>query len=106
AATSVEQLGVDHGTHGLVDAVAAHVLEQLERTVARELELAEGRHVDDADPLAHGPVLDRDAIVVRRPRPAEPTLVLACPAPRLARPEVVGALPAVLRPEHGAELLQ
>ena len=77
-----------------------------QRAVAGDLELAERRHVDDPDALAHRRVLDRDPVVVRRPRPAEGALVLARAPPRLAGPEVVGALPAVLRPEHGAELLQ
>ena len=73
-----------------------------ERAVAGDLELAERRQVDDPDPLAHRCVLDGDAVVGRRPRPAERALLLACAAPRLARAEVVGALPAVLRQPNTA----
>ena len=70
------------------------------------LDLAERAHVDDADALAYRLVLGGDEVVVRRTRPAEPALVLAGAPPGLARVEVVGALPAVLRAEDRAGLLQ
>ena len=68
--------------------------------------LAERRHVDDAGPLAERRVLRPEAVEVRRRRPAERALVGAGPAPRPAGLEVVGPLPAVLRSEHRALLLQ
>jgi len=51
-------------------------------------------------------MLDGDAVVPRRSRPTERTLILAGAARRLARSEVVGALPAVLGAEDGTELRQ
>ncbi len=102
AAALVEQLRVDDRADGPVDAVAAHTLEQRERAGTGDLELAEGRQVDDPDPLAHGRVLDGDAVVGRRAAPPERALLLACAAPGLARAEVVGALPAVLRQPNTA----
>ena len=51
-------------------------------------------------------MLDGDAVVGRRAAPPERALLLACAAPGLARAEVVGALPAVLAAEDGAELLE
>ena len=81
----VEELGVDDRADGTVDPVATDPLEQGERPGARHLELAERRHVDDPQPLADRRVLDRDAIVERRPCPAERALLLAGPPPLLAR---------------------
>ena len=48
-------------------------------------------------------VLDRDAVVPRRACPTDRSLILAGETGRLARTEVLGALPAVLRPEHRSE---
>ena len=96
AAALVEQLRVDDRTDRPVDAVAAHAVEQAERIRSSHLELAERRQVDDADPFPHRRVLDGDPVVERRPGPTERALILTCAPPRLARAEVVGALPAVL----------
>src|SRR3954452_5507136 len=51
-------------------------------------------------------MLLREEVEVRRRRPAELALVGARASPRLARMEVVGPLPAVLRAEHRAQLLE
>ena len=106
AAAGVEHLRVDDCADRPVDAVAAGALQQREGAGALDRRLAERRHVDDAGPLAERRVLGAEPVEVRRRRPAERALVGAGPAPRLTGLEVVGALPAVLRPEHRALLLQ
>src|SRR5438093_834947 len=89
-----------------VDPVVGDPLEEGERAGTRDLDLPERGHVDDADALAEGLVLGRDALEEGRDRPAERALVCPGASPRRARLEVLRALPAVLRPEDGAELLQ
>ena len=101
SAALVEELRVRDRPDRAVDACAAHALEHVE---LRELELPEGGHVEDPRTLAHRGVLDREAVVPRRPHPAAGlALFLPGRARRVPRLVPVGALPAVLRPEDGAE---
>src|SRR5581483_10591142 len=102
-AALVDELRVDDRADRAVDARVAHALEHVE--IGR-LELAERCHVDDPEALSDRGVLDGDPVVPGRPRPADRALVLPGPPRRLARAEVVGALPAVLRPEDRAERLE
>ena len=103
---AVQELRVDHAPHRAVDAGVAHPLEQRQRARARDRDLAEGRQVHDADAVADRVMLAREPIEVGRRLPSERALVLSRAAPRAARLEVVRALPAVLRAEDGAELLE
>src|SRR6266853_2631033 len=66
------------------------------------LPISERGEVEEADPLADGPVLGADAVEARRARPAPAALIGARAATGCARHEIVGALPAVLLAEHGA----
>ena len=71
-----------------------------------DLELSERCHVDHAHLLPERPRLLGDRVQLRRPGEPERPLVGAGAPPGPAGPQVVGALPAALRAEHRALLLQ
>ena len=101
AAARVEQLRVGEAAGRLVDVVGADPVERAQRILAGQFVFGEGRLVEDADRLAHMPVLVADR--------AEPVL----PAHRIdvlrldaLRRKPVGPLPAELRAEHHVMRLQ
>ena len=105
-AALVAPLRVDDAADGPVDVVGADALEQTERARPLDGDLAERRQVDDARPLADRARLCADALEPGRPRPAVGGLVAPGAAPATDRVVVVGPLPAGLRPEHRARLLE
>src|SRR6185369_5650576 len=106
AAPVVQELRVDDRTGRTVDPVVGNALEQGKGARPRDLDLSEGRHVDDPDALAERAMLLRDEVEIRRCRPAELALIGARAPPGLAGTEIVGPLPAVLRAEDRAQLLE
>ena len=101
-AALVEHLGVRDAADIAGDAVRAEALEERCRALAGDVELREGRLVEQRGPLAACDVLGADG---RRPElpgpPARAERLVAC---RRIRLEPVGALPPRLLPEDGTEL--
>ena len=105
AAALVQELRVDDAPRAAIDVRVAHALEQRGRARARDGDLAERRHVDQAHALAQRRRLLGQHGGVGRLGPAEGALLLPRPPPRLPGLAVVGALPAVLAGEDGARVL-
>ena len=104
-AALVEELRVDDAAGAAVDVRVAHALQQGGSPGPFDGDLAERRHVDQADALAQCfGLLGQDGRV-RRLGPAEAALLLPRPPPRPPGLAVVGALPAVLGREHRARVL-
>ena len=100
-AAPVEHLGVGHAPHRMIHLVVAESLQEVEGAGTADLDLGEGRLIEEAGPLARGAVLGGDGC-----RP-----VVTGPAwwgrERAGiRLEPVGSLPPGFLPEAGAELGQ
>ena len=98
-----EHRGVDDRPDGTIDPVGADALEERERICAGDVELGEGRDVEEPDALARGDVLRPDA---RRPvlrRPALPRFPWRA-GQHVVRLEPLRPLPAGAREELGAEV--
>src|SRR6185503_16431065 len=106
AALRVAELRVDRRSDGSIDVVRGGSLEQLEGTRTRDLDLAERREVDEPDTPTNGAVLLPYPIEPFRPGPAALPRQTAGTRPRPPGPMQVGTLPARLRPEQGARVLQ
>src|SRR5439155_3637492 len=105
SAAAVEQLGVDDTPNRPGDQVAGDTFEQRERARTVQLDLPEGRHVDDPNAFAERAMLLGLQREPRRSGPAEAALVCARSPPGPARLEVLGPLPAVFRSDDRAEVL-
>src|SRR5437899_3321569 len=81
ATVLLQQLGIDDRTRGAVDQVAGHAFQQRQGASARDLDLAERAHVDDAHALAKRQVLRRPQVEIWRT--LEPERALG-PAPTSA----------------------
>ena len=105
AAVLLQELRVDDAVDRPVDQVAGYTLQQRQRASARDLDLSERAHVDDAGTLAESLVLLRHLVEVGRAGPSEAPLVSTGATPWPPRFVVVDPLPAMLGPEDRAEVL-
>src|SRR5439155_18441161 len=95
SAAAVEQLGVDDTPNWPGDQVARDTFEQRQCARTVQLDLPEGRHIDDPHAFAERAMFLGLQWEPRRPGPAEAPLVCARPPPAPAGLEVLGPLPAM-----------
>src|ERR1700704_5405214 len=105
AAPLLQELRVDDAADWPVDEVAGHTLQQRQRASARDLDLSERAHIDDAGMLAESRMLLRHLVEVGRAGPSKAALIGAGTTPRPVRLVVVNPFPSVLGPEHRAKVL-